>query len=99
MFLFFHSCFPNKQERFILSVLPFIIILGVIGFVKIYQANDNKIWLRRFTKFCILWFGVINVIGLLAVTFTYSKRARVESMLYLRSRTNDQNFIINLKEN
>jgi hypothetical protein len=31
VFFLFHSIFPNKQERFILPVLPFIIISGVIG--------------------------------------------------------------------
>jgi hypothetical protein len=83
IFLVFHSIFPNKQERFILPIIPFIIILGVIGWNEF--VKESKFWNRYpwLLHSCWVFFWVINTIALLAVTPMYSKRARVESMVYL----------------
>jgi len=88
IFLVFHSIFPNKQERFILPILPFIIILGVIGWTGF--VKKSRFWKRYpgLLRSCWVFFWVINTIGLLAVSPMYSKKARVESMVYL-SRYSD----------
>ncbi|MCX6243890.1 MAG: glycosyltransferase family 39 protein [Bacteroidetes bacterium] len=83
--LFFaaHSYFPNKQERFILPILPFIVISGVIGWNEF--IDRSKFWQNRkgLLKGCWIFFWIINV-GLLCFASTvYSKRARVETMTYL----------------
>ena len=83
IFLLFHSIFPNKQERFILPVVPFIIILGVIGWVG--YVKKSEFWNRYpvLLRSCWAFFWIINTVGLFAVTPMYSKKARVESMVYL----------------
>jgi hypothetical protein len=83
IFLVFHSYFPNKQERFILPILPFLIILGVIGWNE-YVKNSN-FWERKQTLLRNLWtwFWVVNSLLLVIVTFTYSKKNRVETLYYL----------------
>jgi len=83
VFLVFHSIFPNKQERFILPVLPFLLMLGVIGWYEFVRTS--KFWEKHpgLLRSCWAFFWVINIIGLFAVTPMYSKRARVESMVYL----------------
>lgn len=81
LFFAFHTYFPNKQERFILPVLPFIVILGVIGAFQIihhYQWQTKK-WFNNTLIFCL----IINAILLPVLTLSYSKRNRVEAMCYI----------------
>jgi len=85
VFLAFHSYFPNKQERFILPVIPFIILLGITGWNAFIQ--NSSFWQRRqmLLKYCWIFFWLLNLIPLSVVSFSYSKKNRVEAMGYLRS--------------
>ena len=54
LFFAFHTYFPNKQERFILPVIPMIIIAGFIGahqIVSKYEWNSKK-WFKNAIVFC-----------------------------------------------
>ncbi|MBS1638093.1 MAG: hypothetical protein JST26_19420 [Bacteroidetes bacterium] len=84
IFFAFHTYFPNKQERFILPVLPFIVILGTIGLYQMVTQYhwDTKKWFRGIVWFCL----VLNMIALPVLTFSYSKRNRVEAMCYIRAQ-------------
>jgi len=88
--LFFaaHSFFPNKQERFILPILPFIIITGVIGWNEF--IDRSRFWQKQkgLLRGSWIFFWVVNLVLLLFVSTVYSKRARVETMTYL-SRYHD----------
>ena len=93
-FLFFHSIFPNKQERFIFPVIPFIVLSGVIGCRDFALKRAISYKLRRIVKICCIISLVLNFILLIPVTVHYSKRARVESMVYLyKYRPNVKTFI------
>ena len=83
LFFIFHSWFPNKQERFIIPIVPFIIIAGVTGWTEF--ADKSAFWKkhRGLLHSCWIFFWTLNTIALLVMTFTYSKRSRVESMTYL----------------
>jgi hypothetical protein len=83
-----HSYFPNKQERFILPVLPILLVLGYTGWER--YIEQSRFWQSktRFLKACWIWFWAINTILLIVVTFTYSKKTRVET-LYFLSHKND----------
>jgi len=85
IFLLFHSIFPNKQERFILTIIPFIILLGVIGWDIINQKypiiNRNKGLFRSF----VIFFWIINIILLPIISSHYSKKSRIEAMRYLKT--------------
>lgn len=81
LFFIFHNYFPNKQERFILPVVPFIIIAGCIGgyqLVEKYQWNHKK-WFKNTIMVCC----VLNILLLPLLTLSYSKRNRVEAMCYI----------------
>jgi hypothetical protein len=88
IFFLFHTFFPNKQERFIFSVLPFIILLGVIGWNNF--AEYSKFWLNRpkLLKACYTFFWVVNIFLLCIVSTAYSKKSRVEAMKYLSGDKN-----------
>jgi len=88
-FLFFvsHSTFPNKQERFIFPAIPFIITLGYIGWAEF--QNRSLFWQRntKLLRACWIFFWILNCIPLAVVSVSYSKRSRVESMVYLSHKT------------
>lgn len=93
LYLAFHTYFPNKQERFIMTVLPLLIISGTIGMFLIYDKYSAKINPRLFRsskKFVI----VLNLVLLPILTTSYSKRHRVEAMTYLYHQNDTTGFII-----
>jgi hypothetical protein len=94
LFLFFHSIFPNKQERFILPVVPMIIVLGLSGW-DAFKAK-SAFWQKNKTLESGLWgfFWVINISLLILITPMYSKKARVESMSHLRNYPSLKKFFI-----
>ena len=83
LFLLFHSFFPNKQERFIFPIIPFVIIGGVIGWNLFVQGS--KYWQKHSKALSRAWvfFWILNLIILIPLTIAYSKRSRVEAMVYL----------------
>jgi hypothetical protein len=83
VFFVLHSAFPNKQERFILPVIPFITMLSVLGWQEF--AEQSKFWKenQKLLKVVWVWFWVFNTLLLLLATFTYSKKSRVETLSYL----------------
>ncbi len=97
-FFIFHSAFPNKQERFIFPVIPYVVMLGVIGWHHLVQ--HSKWWKERISLQKSMWlmFWIINSLALVLLTFTYGKRARVESMTYLYEQGDLQNFMIVFNE-
>ena len=83
VFFILHSYFPNKQERFILPVVPAILLLGIVGWEE--HVRGSQFWLRHKTSVRRLWisFWAINVILLLPFSTFYSKKSRVEAMYSL----------------
>ncbi len=83
LFLLFHSLFPNKQERFIFPIVPYVIIGGIIGWNSFLEVS--KFWKKHQKALSRAWiaFWIINLILLIPVSTAYSKRSRVEAMAYL----------------
>ena len=94
MFLAFHSYFPNKQERFILPIVPFIILLGTIGWIE-FEAQ-SIFWQKRkkIMDGILIFFWVVNTILLLVVSVAYTKRNRVETMSFLEKKGDTKSLII-----
>lgn len=94
IFVVFHSYYPNKQERFVITIIPLLIIIGTIGW---QYLNDKYLSGRipgRLVTASWIFFWVINFILLLPVTVMYSKQARVESMSYISKYGEINNFLI-----
>ncbi|MGA3014246.1 MAG: hypothetical protein ABSD71_09440, partial [Bacteroidales bacterium] len=83
VFFIFHSYFPNKQERFIMPILPFIVITGVIGWNEL--IDRSRFWAShaRLLRGFWIFFWIMNISFMIPVSMVYSKRARVEAMVYL----------------
>jgi hypothetical protein len=79
LFIVFHTIYPNRQERFVLSVLPFFIILGVMG----YDLWKESKWKLKIWRISMVVFVTLNIPFLIFSITTYSKKSRVESMYYL----------------
>jgi hypothetical protein len=86
IFFFLHSLIPNKQERFILPVIPFIIIAGIIGWNKLLEHHHQKTFLKSLTRISWIVFFILNTIPLFVLSTSYSKRSRVEAMYYLHKK-------------
>ena len=83
IFFLFHSWVPNKQERFIIPMIPLLIMVGSIGWIEF--CDKSAFWGKHEKLLIWSWgfFWTINTIVLIVFTFTYSKRSMAESMSYL----------------
>lgn len=83
VFFVLHSYFPNKQERFILPVVPLILVLGIVGIEELWRSSST--WLRhpRWLKTSWVAFWILNLVLLVPFTFYYGKQSRVEAMYEL----------------
>lgn len=86
VFLVFHSYFPNKQERFILPVIPFIILLGTIGWYDFIEKSNYWKTHAKLLHGFYTWFWIVNILLLSVISFAYSKKNRVESMTYIAGK-------------
>jgi hypothetical protein len=86
LFLAIHSYFPNKQERFMLPIVPLFFILGYAAWE---QWRVRSRWWQGRTA---LWNGALvftwalNLLLLPVLCTTYSKRSRVEALYALRAQ-------------
>jgi 4-amino-4-deoxy-L-arabinose transferase-like glycosyltransferase len=92
-FFIFHSIFPAREERLILPIVPLVGVLAVVGWDE--TMKQSRYWPRhpKLLKNLHIWFWAVNLILLLLVSTTYTKRARVETLTYL-SKKNDVQAII-----
>ncbi|MFZ1686248.1 MAG: glycosyltransferase family 39 protein [Flavobacteriales bacterium] len=84
LFITFHSWHPNKQDRFILTILPLFFIIGYCAWEERRLASN---WWKSHQPLwngIVRWTWTVNTILLIGLTFTYSKRSRCEAMYLLR---------------
>ncbi|WP_083610153.1 glycosyltransferase family 39 protein [Pontibacter flavimaris] len=86
IFFVAHSLFPNKQERFILPLLPLIMILGVIGWQQFVRGST--FWQNRRKLLAASWifFWVLNLLATVGMALTYTKKSRVAPLVYLSQK-------------
>jgi len=94
IFFVFHSYFPNKQERFIIPVVPLIISIGLASW-EVFSSNSDfwKKW-KTMLNSAWVWFWIMNTALLAVFTFTYSKKTRIEPLTYLSNKSDVSGVII-----
>lgn len=83
-FLASHSLIANKQERFLLPILPVLFILIVVGrpWLAARMGGGGGRWYRG------MWwyFWTVNAVLLIVLTFSFAKKDRVAPLLYVYRR-------------
>lgn len=92
-FFGFHSYFPNKQERFMFTMIPMFVILGYVGW---QELNRSAFWQKRqgFVRGSWKFFWILNGIALALATWQPSKLARIDVMRYMGTKTDLQTYVI-----
>ena len=80
VFVAVHSLIPQKQERFLLPILPVLIVLGMTGWSMVRWRDRG--WVRGLWA----WFWAVNLLLLPVGIFNYSQKARVEPLVRLGRR-------------
>jgi hypothetical protein len=83
VFFLFHEYFPNKQERFIFTLLPFFVVTGIVGWNEF--TEKSKFWQKhvKFISGSFIVFWILNFALLLFATTSSSKISKPSAMLYL----------------
>jgi glycosyl transferase family 22 (putative mannosyltransferase) len=92
-FLVAHSLIANKQERFLLPVLPLLVLLAAAGFPEV------RAWFTRrggALAYRTLWiyFGVIDAALLGVTVFSFGKKDRVAPLVYVERQHDAKGVII-----
>jgi hypothetical protein len=91
LFLAFHSWYPNKQERFVSTILPLFIISGVIG----WEFLKEKVKISpKLIRGVVIFYWVINSLLLIIFSTTYGKKSRAESLYFVGKQENVQGVIV-----
>lgn len=94
VFIFFHSIFPNKQERFLLPIVPLFFVLGYCTWER---ARSASTWWKAHAglwRGVMIWTWSLNALLLVPLTLSFSKHERVEAMAMLRTMRGVNGFII-----
>lgn len=94
LFLVFHSIYSNKQERFILPIIPIIICVGIVGWNE--WKSQSSFWNKNRKLHTGLWtaFWVLNTLVLLVFTTAYTKKEHVETMVYLSKKEDLSRYLL-----
>ncbi|MCX7908875.1 MAG: glycosyltransferase family 39 protein [Ignavibacteria bacterium] len=87
VFFVFHSVFPNKQERFILPIVPFVFAFGLANFLTYYQNKVIFKTKKGFYNFIWVMFWIINLPLFFIFSLNYGKKTRCESLYFLSKQT------------
>ncbi len=88
-----HSIYQSKQERFMIPLLPIVIVLSVLGLYYLYHKKSWYFRLSFLRKAMWIYAAVINLILLTAFTFNYSHKGRIDPLVYI-SRQDDAEFVL-----
>jgi len=76
-----HSVIANKQERFLLPILPILFILIVAGLPSLAARIASRVYRGMWW-----YFWIVNAALLIVLTFSFTKQDRVAPLLYVYRR-------------
>jgi len=97
-FFIIHSLIRHKEERFMITIFPLIVILGMIGLYVWFQNSGPNTRLRRIFKYSTGFAVVLNIIVLPFFAFNYAHKGMVEPFVYLSEQDDVDTIIIDRTE-
>lgn len=97
-FVVIHSFIAEKQERFMATILPMLIVAGMVG---MYELVRQSCWFANAKKLRVglwTWFLAVNLVGLAVFTFNFGKRGAIEPMVYLSRQPDADRILIDATE-
>jgi len=97
-FFVMHSIYRSKFERYMIPILPLLMILGIAGFYYWYHKRN---WYYQRKKLRIgLWVyaAIINLLFLIPATLNYSHKGRIEPMVYIDHQPGSKSVIFDCTE-
>ena len=76
LFIAFHSWYPNKQERFMITIIPLLFVAGIIGWKMFADGALNPPGMRKLIRGSWIFFLIMNFVLLLPVSVMYSKKSK-----------------------
>jgi len=89
IFTIAHSLVANRQERFLIPIVPLVVVALAVA----WTGRQNISYIR-WTQAAWGWFWVGNTALLVLFTFSYSKRSRVESLTVLSHQQNVERVVV-----
>jgi len=84
-FLVAHSLIANKQERFLLPIMPVLALLAGAGFARVREWFASRGWSRAYAGMWA-WAVGMNALLVLLTVFTYGKKDRVAPLVAIQQR-------------
>jgi len=97
-FFVLHSAYPGKQERFLLPMVPTLLVLSAVGCFDPALAPLFFSRHPRLVRYAWRFFAVANALFLAVFTATYSKRSGVESLTYLHGQADVRGLVWDTNE-
>lgn len=80
---------PNKEEKFMVSILPLFFILSVTGWFRFQSESRFLISRPRLRRWGVGLFFVVNTPLLILASVSYTRCPQVEAMVYLSRYKSD----------
>jgi hypothetical protein len=80
---------PNKEEKFMVSILPLFFILCVTGWFRFQSESRFIIGHPSLQRWSVALFFAINTPMLVLTSISYTRRPQVETMIYLSHYKSD----------
>ncbi|HLB81575.1 MAG TPA: glycosyltransferase family 39 protein [Gemmatimonadales bacterium] len=93
VFLVAQSAIANRQERFLLPVLPVLLVLAALGFGSVAAWFARRSWTRGYAA---LWqyYWAMNAALVAGTLFVYGKKDRVAPLVYVQARHDATGIVI-----
>ncbi|MGB5107760.1 MAG: glycosyltransferase family 39 protein [Candidatus Zixiibacteriota bacterium] len=98
LFVVGHSVIVNKQERFMIPILPVMIVLGCVGLYYWQRSLRPGSIQGRVTRWLLVSAVTINLILLIPFTINYGKRGAIEPLVYLAHQQDAQEVVFDATE-
>lgn len=94
LFLLYYTIFPNTNGIYILPIIPFFIILGIVGWIEF--KDDSRFWQKnpRIYRYLIGFSVFVNFIVLAMMTTTYPNKAEVKALTHISKDKNLKSIVI-----